>query len=124
MIRKELVKQLSLPQKQVDDVLSFSYSSLLKAFHQGGKIELSGLGTFVINKRKAATLEAFFTKQVALHTEKGNKEWVEDFTIKLNIVKTILANEPVKEIKKDSVRNLHPPSSEETVPVHPEGGEE
>jgi len=113
-----------LPPKDIEDVLSFSYASLLKAFHSGGKIEMSGLGTFVLRQRKARLLQEELEHWLEMYKEANNERRIEDLEQKLLILKTIRANEPAKEFKKNSERNLHTLYAETTLNSDSEDSEE
>jgi len=124
MIRKELSKQLSLPPKDIEDVLSFSYASLLKAFHSGGKIELSGLGTFVLRQKKSRELVEELEYWLRMYKAANNERRVEDLEQKLQLLKTIRANEPAKEFVPNSKRNMDTLHAETTFSSDSEDSEE
>jgi hypothetical protein len=124
MIRKECSKQLELSQKEIDDVLAFSYSSLLKAFHSGGKIELSGLGTFVLQQKKSAKLLMELEYWLDMYKAIDNERRVEDLENKIQMLKTIRNNEPAKEFIKHPKRDVHALHSKEEECLHSKDSEE
>jgi hypothetical protein len=94
-------------QKEVDDVLAHAYSSLLKEFHEPGKKEITGLGTFVLAHSKVRKMQKDLEAYKNAFERDGKPLWVEDTEQKMALLKKIIGDEEIySHIKENRSRNL------------------